>query len=78
MPGEEPFAYYGTGRGASACWENSVTRASVRELLTVDNMSGAEGGLRRCAGHQAACRRQRRRDDPVRQWAGHLAQSHAP
>jgi len=42
MPGEEPLAYYGTGRGASACWENSVTRASVRELLTVDNMSGAD------------------------------------
>jgi fermentation-respiration switch protein FrsA (DUF1100 family) len=42
MPGEEPFAYYGTGRGASACWENSVTRGSVRELLTVDNMSGAD------------------------------------
>ena len=42
MPGEEPFAYYGTGRGASACWENSVTRASVRELLTVDSMSGAD------------------------------------
>jgi pimeloyl-ACP methyl ester carboxylesterase len=42
MPGEEPFAYYGTGRGASAYWENSVTRASVRELLTVDNMSGAD------------------------------------
>jgi fermentation-respiration switch protein FrsA (DUF1100 family) len=42
MPGEEPFAYYGTGRGASAYWENSVTRASVRELLTVDNMAGAD------------------------------------
>jgi fermentation-respiration switch protein FrsA (DUF1100 family) len=42
MPGEEPFAYYGTSRGASACWENSVTRASVRELLTVDNMAGAD------------------------------------
>jgi fermentation-respiration switch protein FrsA (DUF1100 family) len=42
MPGEEPFAYYGTGRGASAYWENSVTRASVRELLTVDNMTGAD------------------------------------
>jgi Aldo/keto reductase family len=37
MPGEEPFACYGTGRGASAYWENSVTRASVRELLTVDH-----------------------------------------
>jgi fermentation-respiration switch protein FrsA (DUF1100 family) len=42
MPGAEPFAYYGTGRGASASWENSVTRASVRELLTVDNMAGAD------------------------------------
>jgi fermentation-respiration switch protein FrsA (DUF1100 family) len=42
MPGEEPFAYYGTRRGASASWENSVTRASVRELLTVDNMAGAD------------------------------------
>jgi uncharacterized protein len=42
MPGEEPFAYYGTSRGASACWQNSVTRASIRELLTVDNMAGAD------------------------------------
>ena len=42
MPGEEPFAYYGTRRGSSAYWENSVTRASVRELLTVDNMIGAD------------------------------------
>lgn len=42
MPGEEPFAYYGTSRGASPYWENSVTRASVRELLTVDNMTGAD------------------------------------
>lgn len=42
MPGEEPFDYYGTGRGASPHWENSVTRASVRELLTVDNMIGAD------------------------------------
>jgi fermentation-respiration switch protein FrsA (DUF1100 family) len=42
MPGEEPFAYYGTARGASACWQNSVTRASIRELLTVDNMAGAD------------------------------------
>jgi fermentation-respiration switch protein FrsA (DUF1100 family) len=42
MPGDEPFAYYGTDRGSSACWENSVTRASVRELLTVDNMIGAD------------------------------------
>jgi len=42
MPGDEPFAYYGTDRGASASWVNSVTRASVRELVTVDNMSGAD------------------------------------
>jgi uncharacterized protein len=42
MPGEEPLAYYGTSRGTSAYWENSVSRASVRELLTVDNMAGAD------------------------------------
>jgi fermentation-respiration switch protein FrsA (DUF1100 family) len=42
MPGAEPFAYYGTDRGASGHWENSVTRTSVRELLTVDNMIGAD------------------------------------
>jgi fermentation-respiration switch protein FrsA (DUF1100 family) len=42
MPGEEPFVYYGTSRGASPYWENSVTRTSVRELLTVDNMAGAD------------------------------------
>ena len=42
MGGEEPFAYYGTDRNQSAHWENSVTRASIRELLTVDNMIGAD------------------------------------
>jgi len=42
MGGPEPFDYYGTARGASATWENSVTRASVRELVTVDNMIGAD------------------------------------
>ena len=42
MPGAEPFTYYGTERGASASWQNSVTRTSVRELLTVDNMIGAD------------------------------------
>ncbi len=42
MPGAEPFEYYGTKRGASAHWANSVTRTSVRELLTVDNMIGAD------------------------------------
>ncbi|SDM33645.1 alpha/beta hydrolase [Nonomuraea jiangxiensis] len=42
MPGEEPHAYYGTGRGAAPSWSNSVTRASVRELITMDNMMGAD------------------------------------
>jgi fermentation-respiration switch protein FrsA (DUF1100 family) len=42
MPGEEPFAYYGTSRGASAHWHNEVTRASIRELITLDNMTGAD------------------------------------
>ncbi|GAA3427169.1 alpha/beta hydrolase [Streptosporangium sandarakinum] len=42
MPGDEPYAYYGTGRGASPHWRNQVTRASVRELVTMDNMTGAD------------------------------------
>src|SRR5215470_4587319 len=42
MPGLEPFAYYGTDRGSSAHWQNSVTRTSVRELLTLDTMIGAD------------------------------------
>ncbi|NUO98576.1 MAG: alpha/beta hydrolase [Nonomuraea sp.] len=42
MPGDEPYAYYGSERGASAYWRNEVTRASVRELVTVDNMMGAD------------------------------------
>ncbi|MEV4111996.1 alpha/beta hydrolase [Nonomuraea sp. NPDC049695] len=42
MPGDEPYAYYGTSRGASPHWSNSVTRASVRELVTLDNMMGAD------------------------------------
>ncbi|WP_433374724.1 alpha/beta hydrolase [Streptosporangium sp. CA-115845] len=42
MPGDEPFAYYGTSRGASAHWSNTVTRASVRELIILDNMTGAD------------------------------------
>src|SRR5215469_4080114 len=42
MAGPEPFAYYGTDRGASAHWENSVTTASVRELITVEIIIGAE------------------------------------
>ncbi|MFD0888928.1 hypothetical protein ACFQ08_30705, partial [Streptosporangium algeriense] len=42
MPGPEPFAYYGTGRGACPHWRNEVTRASLGELLTVDDMIGAD------------------------------------
>ncbi|WP_113704431.1 alpha/beta hydrolase [Nonomuraea lactucae] len=42
MPGDEPHAYYGTARGASPYWENEVTRAGLRELITVDNMMGAD------------------------------------
>ena len=42
MPGDEPYAYYGTERGASLFWSNEVTRASVRELVTMDNIMGAD------------------------------------
>ncbi|MFB4293917.1 alpha/beta hydrolase [Nonomuraea sp. ATR24] len=42
MPGDEPYAYYGTDRSASPHWDNRVTRASVRELVTMDNMMGAD------------------------------------
>jgi uncharacterized protein len=42
MPGDEPYAYYGTDRSASPYWDNRVTRASVRELITMDNMMGAD------------------------------------
>ncbi|MEO3797281.1 alpha/beta hydrolase [Nonomuraea sp. B10E15] len=42
MPGDEPYAYYGSERGASPHWANEVTRASVRELITMDNMMGAD------------------------------------
>jgi fermentation-respiration switch protein FrsA (DUF1100 family) len=42
MPGDEPYAYYGTDRSASASWVNRVTRASVLELITMDNMMGAD------------------------------------
>jgi uncharacterized protein len=42
MPGDEPFAYYGTDRSASEGWVNQVTRLSIRELLTFDAAIGAE------------------------------------
>ncbi|MFC4591798.1 alpha/beta hydrolase [Sphaerisporangium corydalis] len=42
MGGDEPYAYYGTERSASPGWANEVTRASIRELITMDNMMGAD------------------------------------
>lgn len=42
LPGAELHAYYGTGRGASPLWSGEVTRASVLELLTTDNMTGSD------------------------------------
>ena len=42
MPGDEPWAYYGTDRSASPGWVNRVTRLSIRELLTLDAMSAAD------------------------------------
>jgi uncharacterized protein len=41
MPGEEPFAYYGTDRAASPHWQNRVTRRSIHSLLTFDAASWA-------------------------------------
>jgi uncharacterized protein len=42
MPGDEPFAYYGTDRAASPGWQNRVTSLSIRELITLDAAMGAE------------------------------------
>lgn len=42
MPGDEPFAYYGTDRAASPHWENRVTALSIPELVTLDAVVGAE------------------------------------
>jgi uncharacterized protein len=42
MPGPEPFAYYGTERGATAGWRNEVTTASIHSLLTLDAAIGAD------------------------------------
>ncbi|MEU0478145.1 alpha/beta hydrolase [Streptosporangium sp. NPDC006013] len=77
MPGDEPFAYYGTSRGASAHWSNTVTRASVRELITLDNMMGADflspkpglvvhGVVDRFCSPEGAEEAYRRMDDPKR------------
>ncbi|RJL21733.1 alpha/beta hydrolase [Bailinhaonella thermotolerans] len=40
MPGDEPYSYYGST--TSPHWRDEVTRASIRELLTVDLMIGAD------------------------------------
>lgn len=40
MAGAEPFAYYGTSRGAVPSWVNRVSRLSVRSLLTFDAAIG--------------------------------------
>jgi len=77
MPGDEPFAYYGTSRGASEHWRNEVTRASIRELITVDNMMGADflspkpglivhGVVDRLCSPEGAEEAYRRMDDPKR------------
>ncbi|MFP3986307.1 alpha/beta hydrolase [Streptomyces sp. E11-3] len=42
MPGEEPYAYYGTERGAAASWVNQVTRGSLHSLMTFDALGAAE------------------------------------
>lgn len=42
MGGPEPFAYYGTSRGATPGWRNEVTTASIHSLLTLDAAIGAD------------------------------------
>ncbi|MBP2702269.1 alpha/beta hydrolase [Microbispora sp. RL4-1S] len=41
MPGEEPYAYYGTFRSAAPNWENRVTRGSLHSLMTFDALGAA-------------------------------------
>lgn len=41
MGGREPFAYYGTDRGAAPSWQNRLTKRSIRELLTFDAATSA-------------------------------------
>jgi fermentation-respiration switch protein FrsA (DUF1100 family) len=41
MPGEEPYAYYGTDRSTSPYWENRVTRGSLHSLMTFDALGAA-------------------------------------
>jgi fermentation-respiration switch protein FrsA (DUF1100 family) len=41
MGGQEPWDYYGTGRGASPYWRNRVTRGSLHSLMTFDALGAA-------------------------------------
>ncbi|HEX5204532.1 MAG TPA: alpha/beta hydrolase [Actinoplanes sp.] len=41
MPGDEPFAYYGTPRSAAEHWENRVTYGSLHALMTFDALGAA-------------------------------------
>ena len=41
MGGDEPFAYYGTGRSAAEHWENRVTYGSLHALMTFDALGAA-------------------------------------
>jgi fermentation-respiration switch protein FrsA (DUF1100 family) len=41
MPGDEPYAYYGTARSTSAVWENRMTAASRFQLITLDSLGAA-------------------------------------
>lgn len=42
MPGAEPYAYYGTGRGAAPHWRNRVTRGSLHAMMTLDALTAAD------------------------------------
>jgi fermentation-respiration switch protein FrsA (DUF1100 family) len=41
MGGAEPYAYYGTSRGAAKHWENRVTYGSLHSLMTLDALGAA-------------------------------------
>jgi uncharacterized protein len=42
MGGDEPWQYYGTGRGAAPDWRNQVTRGSLHSLMTFDALGAAD------------------------------------
>lgn len=42
MPGDEPWAYYGTARSAAPGWRNRLTRRSIHSLLTFDAAGAAD------------------------------------